>query len=79
MSKTVTLRLDDETYSMFRSYAQSDNRSIANFIKTATLRFIQADEFVGDSEMTEILADEELLSDLEAGYEDIKAGRVTFV
>lgn len=79
MSKTVTLRLDDETYSMFRSYAQSDNRSIANFIKTAVLRFVQMDEFVDDYEMAGILADTELSNSIKEGLEDSKARRGKFV
>ncbi len=36
-------------------------------------------KYVGDAEMVEILADKALLDDLEAGGEDIKAGRVTVV
>jgi len=41
MSKIVTVQLDDETYLMFHSYAKSNNRSIENFMETATLHFIQ--------------------------------------
>lgn len=79
MSKTVTLRLDDEMYSMVRSYAESDNRSIANFIKTATLRFMQTEEFVDDIEMAEILANTALSDSIKEGLEDSIARRGRFV
>ena len=32
MSKTVTLRLDDEVYQRFRTLAARDNRPLPNFI-----------------------------------------------
>ena len=40
MSKTVTLRLNDDTYAKFRAFAESDNRSLSNFIETSALRYI---------------------------------------
>ena len=36
-------------------------------------------KYVDDAEMIKILADTELINDLKAGYEDIEAGRVTFI
>ena len=36
-------------------------------------------DYVGDVEMAGILADTELVDDLKAGHEEIKAGRVTFM
>ena len=43
MSKTVTLRLSDDDYQLFRPWAESDNRPLSNFIETATKRFIEAE------------------------------------
>ena len=37
MSKTVTIRLDDEAYRLIRQAARGQLRSIANFIEYATL------------------------------------------
>jgi len=53
MSRTVTLRLDDEIYALFRSYAKNDNRSLSNFIETSALRSIHEHEFVVDAEMAD--------------------------
>ena len=35
MSKTVTLRLDEEVYQRFRSMAERDNRPLSNFIENS--------------------------------------------
>jgi predicted transcriptional regulator len=37
MSRTVTLRLSDETYQQFRTLAERENRPLSNFIETAAL------------------------------------------
>lgn len=67
MSKTVTLRLDDETYEMFREAARSQNRALSNLIETAAMARIREEQFVDDSEMAEIRADEELQARLKKG------------
>ena len=36
-------------------------------------------KYIDDAEIIEILANTELMDDLKAGHEDIKAGRVTFI
>ena len=40
MSKTITLRLQESNYKLFKQLAEQDNRSISNFIETAALRFV---------------------------------------
>lgn len=40
MSKTVTIRLDEESYAKIKAAAQADNRPISNFLETAALRLI---------------------------------------
>ena len=56
MPKTLTIRIDDKTYSAFAKRAKAENRSLANFIETAVKAHIQESAFVDDSEMAEILA-----------------------
>ena len=54
MSKTVTLRLNDKIYNLFRNLAEGENRALSNFIETSVLRFIENSQFVDEFEMTEI-------------------------
>ena len=42
MSKTITLRLSDEKYKIYKLLAERDNRPISNFIDTAVNKFIIA-------------------------------------
>ena len=54
MSRTVTLRLKDSVYERLRTLAEGDNRSLSNFIETATLRYLEQEEQVDEFEMQEI-------------------------
>ncbi len=75
MPKTVTLRLDDNTYKKFRDLAKSDNRPISNFIETAVLRFVENNEFADEFEISEIRNNSNLNSSIKRGLKDVKAGR----
>ncbi|MEN8163650.1 MAG: ribbon-helix-helix protein, CopG family [Acidobacteriota bacterium] len=79
MSKTVTLRLPEETYERFRTLAKRENRPLSNFIETAASRYVDSEMFVDDFEMMEIEANFELNQSLKQGIEDAKAGRGRFV
>lgn len=79
MSKTVTLRLPDETYKRFRTLAQRENRPLSNFIETAASRYVEAEMFVDEYEMAEIEGNKELKRSLKRGIKDAKAGRGRFV
>ena len=79
MSKTVTLRLDDKVYQLFRGMATHDNRSLSNFIETAALRFVEEHENVGEFEMEEIKENTSLNRSIKRGLHDAKAGRGRFV
>ncbi len=79
MSKTVTLRLDDDVYKEFREAAKADRRPLSNLIETAALSRIREQQFVDDVEMAEILSNESLLERMKAGSEDAKAQRGEFV
>lgn len=75
MHKTVTLRLDEGKYDMIRKLAELENRPISNFIETATIRYIQANEYADEFEMQEIRANKELNASLARGIEDAKIGQ----
>ena len=79
MSRTVTLRLPDETYRRFRTLAERENRPLSNFIETAALRYVEAEQFVDEFEMDEIQSNAELNRSLKRGVKDAKAGRGRFV
>ena len=79
MSKTVTLRLDDPVYRLFKGVAERENRPISNFIETAVLRFVQDHEGVDEFEMAEIRGNVELNQSLKRGHQDAKHRRGAFV
>ena len=75
MSKTITIRLADEKYELFKKFAAMDNRAISNFIETATLRYIEQLEYADEWEMSEINSDEELQESLKRGRTDVRKNR----
>lgn len=78
MSKTITLRLDDQLYNRFRKLADRDNRPLSNFIQTAALRFIESEQFVDEFEMDEIRGNNSLNASIKSGFRDAKAKRGQF-
>jgi len=79
MSKTVTLRLNENIYELFRSLAESDNRTLSNFIETSTLRYIEEHEYVNDYEMEEIRENQQLNRSLKRALKDMKSQKGNFV
>ncbi len=79
MSRTVTLRLPDQTYERFRTLAERENRSLSNFIETAASRYVEIEQFVDEFEMVEIEGNAKLNRSLKRGNKDAKAGRGQFV
>lgn len=79
MSKTVTLRINEGHYSMFRKMAQEENRTLSNFIETATLQYIEEHEVVDEFEMEEIRNNVELNKGLKRGLRDAKLRRGRFI
>ncbi len=79
MAKTITLRLNDESYKIFTSAARAENRSLANLIETAALERIHEQQFVDDYEMAEILANEDLLGRLRQGSQEARSAKGCFV
>lgn len=79
MPKTITIRIDDDTYSIFKKAAEGDRRSISNFIEFATMAYISEESFVSDEEMEEILSNKELLQTLQTAESDIASGNYRIV
>jgi uncharacterized protein (DUF1778 family) len=79
VAKTLTMRLDDETYQTFVRAAQAERRSLANLVETAALRHIQESLFVDDAVMAEILSRPGLVKRLKGGSRDAQKRRGRFV
>jgi predicted transcriptional regulator len=75
MSKTITIRLDDNIYQFLNQAAKAERRSIANFIEFAALSYLQTESFITDEEMNSILKNQDLLNSLQNGINDIKEGK----
>ena len=79
MSKTLTLRLNDPVYRLFKTIADRENRPISNFIETSALRFVNEHEVVDEFEMEEIRNNKPLNRSLKRGLADAKHKRGSFV
>jgi hypothetical protein len=79
MSKTVTLRLSDDVYQLFRQSAESDSRPLSNFIETAARRFIEQSGLADESEMAEIRGNAPLNRGIRRGQADARSKRGRFV
>jgi len=72
MPKTITLRIDDKIYTMFKQAADGEHRSISNFIEYAALSYLTEAIHVSDQEMKDILKNKELIGNLKTGLEQIE-------
>ena len=79
MSKTITLRLDDEIYRAIKTIAEQEHRTLSNFIESAAIRYLEQIEFAGEFEMLEIESNRELKQNIIDGWNDYKDGRGEFV
>ena len=70
MSKTVTLRLKDHIYDIFKKLADGENRTISNFIETSVLRNVENSSVIDEFEMAEIQQNESLKTSIEQGLKD---------
>jgi len=70
MSKTVTLRIENTLYKKLKEHAESENRTLSNFIETAALKYIEQIELVDEYEMKEIISNADLLERLKRGSSD---------
>jgi len=76
MAKTITVRIDDKVYDLFRRAADGQKRTISNFLEYATLNYIVNDSVVDDQEMEDILQFE---TEINKGLSDLEEGRYTIV
>jgi predicted HicB family RNase H-like nuclease len=79
MSKTVTLRIEEGLYKKIKSHAVSENRTLSNFIETATLRYIDEADLVDEFEMEEIASNADLLKRLKKASQDSRKKKGRFV
>jgi predicted transcriptional regulator len=79
MPKTITIRIDDSVYDIFKKAADGERRTISNFVEFATLAYVTNEIYVSDQEMNDILSDASLVSDLKKGLKDIKNGNYRLV
>lgn len=77
--KTVTMRVDDAVYEIIKSAAAGQKRTISNFIEYATTQYLTSSQYVDGSEMEEILNDQELVTNLKTGLNDLQSGDYTIV
>lgn len=77
--KTVTMRVDDSVYQMIKTAAEGQKRNISNFVEFATLQYLTSVQYIDNTEMNEILNDEDLVRNLRAGLENLKAEEYTIV
>lgn len=78
MTKTVSLRIDEELYNALKIHAQAENRSISNFIETATMRYLDEVEYADDFEMESIGEDADLVKRINQGTRDAAKSRGRF-
>jgi uncharacterized protein (DUF1778 family) len=79
MAKTITLRVDEDTYSLLKNAAHGERRSISNFIEFAALAYLSRQVYVSDEEMNDILSDKDLMSNLKKAAQEIKEGKYRIV
>ena len=75
MARTVTLRLEQNSYEELR--AAAEGRPLSNFIATAALERVRETQFGG--EMAEILNDDALVRRLRAGSRQAQRRKGDFV
>jgi len=76
---TITLRLPENRYRLFKKLAEEENRSLSNFIETATVRHIEESEYADSFEMEEIKNNRGLNDSLRKGHGDARLKKGRFV
>ena len=79
MSRTVTLRVENNLYEKLKEHAKNENRNLSNFIETAVLSYIEQIELTDELETKDIFADTDLLERLNKGSLDAANKRGRFV
>lgn len=76
MTKTITLRINEDMYDLFKKVADGQKRTISNYLEFAALNYTINDTVVDDIEMEEILSYQK---DIHQGLSDISAERYTII
>ena len=76
MAKTLTIRINDKTYKMFKNAAETERRNLSNFIENATCEYIEYQMYVSDDEMTEIMKD---AHKIRKALKDVRKGKYKVV
>jgi uncharacterized protein (DUF1778 family) len=76
MAKTITLKVDDSVYDIFKKAANGNRRTISNFLEFAAINYIFSDTVVDDNEMNEIMRNEE---NIQKGLSDVENGRYKII
>ncbi len=79
MTKTITVRMDDTSYKKIKGAADSERRTISNFMEYAALAYVESSGFVTDEEMRGIVGDKELMATLKESIEQIERGEYQIV
>jgi uncharacterized protein (DUF1778 family) len=76
MTKTITLRVDENVYKTLKRAADGDRRTISNFLEYAAINYVFNNNVVDDDEMKEIMF---FKKDMNRGLDDIKKGRYKII
>jgi uncharacterized protein (DUF1778 family) len=76
MTKTITLRVDENIYKTLKRAADGDRRTISNFLEYAAINYVFNNNVVDDDEMKEIMF---FKKDMNRGLDDIKKGRYKII
>jgi len=79
MSKTITLRIDDDIYTLLKVAANGEKRTISNFIEFAAVNYLSLTTYVSDNEMNEIENDLSLKKEINSGIKEISSGNFKIV
>ena len=79
MAKTLTMRLDEETYQTFVRATKAERRSLANLVENAALQHLLENSFADDAEMAEIASRPELVERLQAGSRHARKRQGRFI
>ena len=70
--KTITVRLENNIYNILKKAADGERRTISNFIENASLAYLTNEIYVSDYEMSEILKDSKLVTNIQKGLDEAK-------
>ena len=77
--KTLTLRVDEDTYELLKKAAEGQKRTLSNLVEYAAVSYVTSDMAASDQEMDEILQDSKLLASLRSGLKEARKGNYTIV